>query len=123
MMIVPELPMTSSTTPFQPSRPARVTTNEGTPILATKKPCISPIAAPVPSAATIASQVGTFLPGSSSTAATTPPMPLTYPIERSISPSSSTNTMPMPMIVIAAIWANRFTKLSAVRKWELRDWK
>ena len=75
--IVPELPMICKSTPFQPSRPASVTTNDGTPTRATKKPCNSPIAIPVPSARASATDVGTFLPGSSSSAAITAPMPLT----------------------------------------------
>ena len=76
--IVPLLPITWSTTPFQARRPAKVTTNDGTPIRDTKNPWNKPIATPVLIAAVSASQVGHWpLPGSSSTAATTPPMPLT----------------------------------------------
>ncbi len=45
---VPRLPISSSTTPFQPSRPASVTTNDGMPSLVTSVPWNMPIAAPAP---------------------------------------------------------------------------
>ena len=124
MTIVPELPMIVSTTPFQASRPAKVTTKLGTPIFANQKPCSKPMAAPAPSAAASATAVDVWLPsGTKSVAAITPPMPLTKPIDRSISPSSRTNTTPMPMTMTADACAMRLTKLPAVRKCEFRDWK
>ena len=43
---VPRLPISSSTTPFQASRPASVTTNDGTPILVMIRPCSVPIPRP-----------------------------------------------------------------------------
>ena len=43
-------------------------------------------------------------------------MPLTYPIERSISPSSRTKTTPYAIIVVPAIWRMTLTKFGAVKK-------
>ena len=50
MMTVPREPISSSTTPFQASRPASVTTNDGTPTLAMIGPWRIPIAMPDESA-------------------------------------------------------------------------
>jgi hypothetical protein len=61
--------------------------------------------------------------GSSSSAAITPPTPDTKPTERSISPSSSTNTIPMPMIATGAICTIRLTMFPEVRNFEFCDWK
>ena len=61
--------------------------------------------------------------GSMSSAVSTPPTPLTKPTDRSISPSSRTKTMPMPMTAKAAIWTMRLTKFPAVRKRSFWDWK
>ena len=52
-----------------------------------------------------------------------PPMPLTKPIDRSISPSSSANTSPIANNMYTAPWINRLTRFPAVRKLELSDWK
>ena len=93
---VPRLPISSSTTPFQASRPASVTTNDGTPILVMIRPCSVPIARPAPSTIANTTATGSSLPsGVSRIAVITPPTPETKPIERSISPSSSTNVTPM----------------------------
>ena len=93
---VPRLPISSSTTPFQASRPASVTTNEGTPTLVMIRPCSTPIPRPASSASGIATPAETSLPsGVSSSATSTPPTPETNPIERSISPSSSANVTPI----------------------------
>ena len=46
-----------------------------------------------------------------------------YPIDRSISPSSSTNTSAMPSMTIHAAWVIRLTRLPADRNSELRTWK
>ncbi len=43
-------------------------------------------------------------------------MPLTYAIERSISPSRSTKTTPNAIRVVPAIWRMTFTKFAAVKK-------
>ena len=95
---MPLLPIRSSTTPFQASRPARVTTNDGTPSLVMISPWKVPIAIPATSTITSTSQVGITLPsGVSRIAVSTPPTPETKPIERSISPSSSAKVTPMAM--------------------------
>ena len=52
MITVPRPPISSNTTPFHPSRPARVTTNDGIPTLVMIRPCSVPIARPTPSAMT-----------------------------------------------------------------------
>ena len=75
---MPRLPISSSTTPFQPSRPASVTTNDGMPTFVMITPCSVPMMTPEPSAARIATAVGTVEPsGSSSSAVSTPATPET----------------------------------------------
>ena len=59
---VPLLPISSSTTPFQASRPASVTTNDGTPTLVMISPCRVPIAAPAISTIAKTMPVGSSLP-------------------------------------------------------------
>ena len=49
--------------------------------------------------------------------------PLTEPTDRSISPSSSTSTMPMAMVPTAALCRVRLTRLRAERKSLFRLWK
>ena len=49
--------------------------------------------------------------------------PLTAPIERSISPSSSTSTTPIEIVAVAAICSVRFERLTALRKRSLAIWK
>jgi hypothetical protein len=121
---VPRLPISSSTTPFQASRPASVTTNDGTPILVMIRPCSVPIPRPAASTITIVSHVGSSLPsGVSSSAVSTPPTPDTKPIDRSISPSSSTNVTPMAMTAYGAVWTSRLTKLPDVRNRSFCVWK
>ncbi len=93
---MPLLPISSSTTPFQASRPASVTTNDGTPTLVMIRPCSVPIARPARSTIASTTKVGSSLPsGVSRIAVSTPPTPDTKPIDRSISPSSSANVTPM----------------------------
>ena len=97
---MPRLPISSSTTPFHASRPASVTTNDGTRIRATIEPWNRPIAVVHASAITMQSQPGRPGPsgvGCWSSAAIIPPTPLTKPIDRSISPSSSANVTPIAM--------------------------
>ena len=79
MMTVPWSPISSSTTPFQASRPARVTTNDGTPTFVMISPCRTPIARPASSAMTIAGPAAySYLPpGSVSRATMQPATPLT----------------------------------------------
>ena len=55
---VPRLPISSSTTPFQASRPASVTTNEGTPILVMIRPWNVPMPRPAASTITITTKSG-----------------------------------------------------------------
>ena len=97
---VPRSPMSSSTTPCHASRPASVTTKDGIPIFVMSRPCSVPIAAPAATAMMIAGTAPIALPSSSSSSAVmTPATPLTKPTDRSISPSSSTNTRPMPIVM------------------------
>src|SRR6185503_15346105 len=56
MITVPLSPISSSTTPFQASRPASVTTNEGTPIFVMIRPWPIPMASPTRRAMKIAEQ-------------------------------------------------------------------
>ena len=125
MMTVPLSPMSSRTAPFHASRPANVTTKEGTPSFVMITPCSRPMPMPAASATTSAAgQPNTlWLSGKVSRATSTPATPLTKPTDRSISPSSSTNTIPMPMVAKAAAWTMRLTKLPAVRKFEFWVWK
>jgi len=44
-------------------------------------------------------------------------------MDRSISPSSSTNTSAMPSMMIHPAWPIRLTMLPADRKFALRIWK
>ena len=121
---MPLLPISSSTTPFQASRPASVTTNDGTPTFVMISPCRVPIAIPASSTITSTSHVGITLPsGVSRIAVSTPPTPETKPIERSISPSSSANVTPMAMTAYGAVCTIRLTKLPAVRKRSFWTWK
>ena len=121
---VPRLPISSSTTPFQASRPASVTTNDGTPTFVMISPWNVPIARPAPSTITNTMNVGSSLPsGVSRIAVSTPPTPDTKPIERSISPSSSANVTPIAITAYGAVCSSRLTKLPAVRKRSFWVWK
>jgi len=82
-----------------------------------------PMAVVTASAAAMAAHHGQSRGPASSSAATTPPRPDTKPIDRSISPSSSTNTSAMPSVAIHAAWVIRLTRLPAERNSELRAWK
>ena len=57
------------------------------------------------------------------TASTAAHTPLAKPADRSISPSSSTNTRPMAITVTAAPWVNRLAKLPAVRNDGPQRWR
>ena len=117
MMITPRTWRTFRITPCQMSKPARVTTNDGTPTFATKVPCAAPITATTASAARMQAQPGQFCPsGSCSSAAVSAAMPLKNPIERSISAISRTKTTPNAIIVTPAICRMTFTKFDAVKK-------
>ncbi len=78
MMIDPRLPMRISTTPFHPSSPARVTTNEGIFSFVISSPWMPPMPAPAPIATSSASAVGSADPsGNRSRAVSTPATPET----------------------------------------------
>ena len=53
-LIEPVEPSTCRSAPCQANKPARVTTNEGTPKRLKRKPCSTPIASPTATAAAIA---------------------------------------------------------------------
>ena len=95
----PPLPRISSITPCRPSRPARVTTNEGRPSLVMIVPCTAPMAAQVSKPTMMAAHHGHAHDSFTSSAMTTPPTPLTNPMERSISPRSRAKTSPMASIM------------------------
>lgn len=97
VLIEPSPPIIHSCRPLQPRKPARVTTKAGTPILAKKKPCSAPSTMPESTATSTAVQ--SLQPWLTlSTAQTAAPTPATEPTDRSISPSSSTKTMPTAMM-------------------------
>ncbi len=84
-------------TPCQTSKPASVTTNDGTPIRATNDPWSAPIAVVARIARAMQMYHARSGPRGSdswSLATTTPAMPLTNAIERSISPMRSTKMTP-----------------------------
>ena len=115
MLTVPLEPRTYSIRPFQPRFPARVTTNAGTPIRAKKKPMINPVAAPLPRAMNSARY--SFTPWITfSTAKMAAHRPDTEATARSISPSSSTNTMPVAIMPVPTICWLRFDRFCADRK-------
>ncbi len=100
MLMVPLEPSSHSIRPFQPRKPASVTTKAGTPILAKKNPCSAPMPIPVMIVRTSASQP--FIPWlTTKTANRVDARPLTEPTDRSISPSSSTKTRPMASMPVA----------------------
>ena len=62
IMIEPRLAIRSSTTPLHPSRPARVTTNDGIFSFVMRSPWIPPMRAPAPIATTSVTAVGSSEP-------------------------------------------------------------
>jgi hypothetical protein len=104
------------TTPDQMSRPASVTTNDGTPVFVITNPWAKPIAVvqrrPAPTAAHHG-QPG--LSGRSRSVVTTPPTALTYATDRSISPMRRTKTTPIAMIAMYDICSRRFVKFRSLR--------
>ena len=119
---VPVVPRTCSNAPCQASSPARVTTNEGMRKRVKSEPWSRPIAAPARMPAAIAG-AGPQPCLTFSTAITAAHTPLTAPIERSISPSSSTSTTPTEIRPTAVIWRKRLVRLTAERKRSFWDWK
>jgi hypothetical protein len=120
---VPPSPRIQIMTPWNPSNPASVTTNDGNPSRVMSVPWNRPMAVVTSRAARIAAHHGQSYGPISSLVVTTPPMPETNPIDRSISPSSRANTSPMPSSMNAAPCVSRFTRLPAVRKFSFWDWK
>ncbi len=114
-LTVPLAPSTWSIRPFQPRLPARVTTKAGTPTLAKNTPWIRPTTAPPTRAESRATHWltpwVTF-----STAKIAAHRPLTEPTERSISPSSSTNTTPIAIMPVPTICCDRLERFWADRK-------
>ena len=100
-----------------------MTTKAGTPILAKKKPCRAPMAAPVAMAIEhgepVVHAVGDAEDGPDGRADTPP----TEPTDRSISPSSSTKTMPTAIMPVADDVTPMLLRFSAERKFEFRLWK
>ncbi len=118
-LTVPEDPRIWSIRPFQARFPARVTTKAGTPTLAKNRPWIRPTIAPPATAATRATHWLTPWV-TLSTAKIAAQSPLTEPTERSISPSSSTNTTPMAIMPVPTICWERLDRFWADRKVLLR---
>ena len=122
MGMTPPFPSIFSMTPCQNRRPARVTMNDGRPTLVMIVPWSAPIAAHARSARMIAAHHGQPIEGLTSSAMTTPPIPPTKPIDRSISPRSRAKTSPIASRLNTAAWTSRLTRLPASRKWEFSDW-
>ena len=113
-LTVPVEPRMLSIRPFQPRLPARVTTNAGTPILAKKKPWTNPVPAPV-ARANISARYWLTPLFTDSTANTAAARPDTEPTDRSISPSSSTKTMPKAIMPVPTICWERLDRFCADR--------
>ncbi|MDQ0789825.1 hypothetical protein QFZ64_005322 [Streptomyces sp. B3I8] len=108
--------------PSQNSRPARVTAKAGAPSTAKKKPCSAPMAAPAATAKSTAAHSGQpWL--TARTAAMALAAPLTEPTDRSISPSSSTKTMPTEIMPVPTMVTEMSLRFCADRKLEFRLWK
>ena len=82
--------------PCRPSRPARVTTNDGSASLVIRRPKMAPMTAPVASPSKMATHQGTENTAQAVITAQTAPL---YPTDRSISPSSRTQTSAMPRMM------------------------
>ena len=112
MATLPPSPMISSTVPWKARKAARVTTNDGIPTRATSEPMAVPMSRPTARATSTAR--GHDQPQSvSRVASTAAQTPLVNPADRSISPSSRTNTSPMAITVMGAPWVSRLAKLPA----------
>ncbi len=120
---VPPEPRIQITSPLQASRPARVTTNEGSRSRAIRVPCSAPIAVVTARAAMTAAHQGQSRDPMSSSAVITPPITETKPIDRSMSPSSSANTSLIPSSMKTAPWTSRSVRFTGDRKCPFSDWK
>jgi hypothetical protein len=119
MRIVPEVAnwiVMMRTTPDQISRPASVTTKEGTPAFVITIACRNPMIVVTASATPIAAHAGQFeASGRRRRVIRTPPTALTNATERSISPIRRTNTIPIAIVATAAICSRRFVKFLGVK--------
>ena len=95
-------------------------TNEGTPKAVRSSPKMSPAIAPAAMARRIATISGSPF-CTNATARIADARPLTDPTDRSISPISSTSTIPIAMVPTAAHCIVRFTRLVLDRKVGFRD--
>ena len=93
---VPPEPRIQITSPLQASRPARVTTNEGSRSRAIRVPCSAPIAVVTSRAAMTAAHQGQLRDPMSSSAVITPPITETKPIDRSMSPEQQREHLAHP---------------------------
>jgi len=110
------LVMRMRTTPDQVSRPASVTTNDGTPAFVMTSAWRRPMSVVTASAKAMASHQGhPGASGRSRSVMATPPTALTKATDRSISPIRRTNTMPMAMVATGANWSSRFVKLRSTK--------
>ena len=92
-----------------------MTTNDGIPKPVNSAPCTKPMTMPAMMPTAMAG-IGAHPCLTLSTATIAAHRPLTAPIDRSISPSSNTNTTPTEIRPTAVICRNRFVRLIAVRK-------
>ena len=113
-MVPPSL-MIRSMTPCRARNIASVTTKDGMPRRATRTPMSRPITVPVSRPRT--SATGHAMPHDAmATASTAAAVPAVKPADRSISPSSRTNTSPIARTMIAADWFSRLAKLKIEKK-------
>ena len=111
----PPAPITISSTPCRPRNRPSVTTKDGMPTLATKKPMNVPMTMPMANA--IARATIQFTPCTlTSTMKMHMVTPAVTPADRSISPSRITKTSAMPSMTRVAAWVIRLAKLRSVRK-------
>ena len=102
---------------------ARVTTNAGTPMIATQNPCQTPRSSPVTRPISKAIGVGTWKLMTASEVMTAHMM-IEAPSERSMCPGTITITMPAHRIAVVATWRLRLVRFRGDRKrpW-VRTWK
>ena len=118
MLIEPALPRTFSWSPRKASNPARVMTKLGIPMRLNTAAYTRPITTPAATAAAMAIHTGTSRL-TNRTARIAADSPLTDPTDRSISPTSSTHTMPSAITPTGTASITRLTRLGLDRKIEL----
>ena len=109
--IVPPSLAMMRTTPCHARKKARVTTNDGMPTFATSQPVSGADGDADHDRRRAAAIHGRVRRCRAAMPSTTAQTPAVAPADRSISPSSSTKTRPMPMSVIGAAWVSRLAKL------------